>query len=539
MEPSKAILTKRSSLIPASDMHYISSSSGVVHSFGSDEKIRFCELLNLTFLKDPDLQSLLPMNPSTSDLFEKVENGLLLCKMVNDAEPNTIDERAINKKQPLNIFQKKENLNLAISAAKSIGCRLVNVNPQLIFDRREHIILGLIWQIVRIKYLAKINLKETPYLLTIKEADEDIASLLKLPPEQLLIRWFNYHLKKSGYLREITNFSSDLKDGLAYTYLLNQINGGSCDKTGVLMVESKRTAKVINDAKKILVETTMTAEEIMNGNPKLNLLFCAQIFNKAPGLSPPSEAVKKEAIVLLSNEDISDSREERCFRLWLNSLNLEININNLFEDLKDGLALLYTIEKIAPNLVDWRKAALKCENKFKKLQNTNYVIELGKTLGFSLVGIGGVDITEGNKKLVLAYVWQLMRKNMLDLIGNNNEEKLLQWAIEKTKKEPLISSFKDKNIRNCRFLLNLLDSFDAGLVDWSAILEGNEEDSVKKNAEYVLSLARKLGATTFLVWEDIKEVRPKMIMMFIASLLEIAKPNVLRKSKTASIEGNK
>ena len=534
MEASKAVLTKRSSMIPASDMHYIENSSGVIHSFGEDEKIRFCELLNLTFKKDPDLKELLPMNPKTSDLFEKVESGLLLCKMVNDAEPETIDERAINKKQPLNIFQKKENLNLAISAAKSIGCRLVNVNPQLIFDKREHIILGLIWQVVRIKYLAKINLKETPYLLTIKEADEDISSLLKLPPEQLLLRWFNYHLKKSEYKKEITNFSSDLKDGMAYTYLLNQINSHICDKSAIKENEGKRAVKVINDSKKLGVETTITSEEILNGNPKLNLLFCAQIFNSAPGLSPPSEEIKKEAKILIFDEDIGDSREERCFRLWLNSLGIDqVNINNLCEDLKDGLVLLFTIDKIEPGLVEWKKVDLKPTNKFKKLQNTNYVVDLGKVMKFSLVGIGGVDITDGVKKLVLAYVWQLMRKNMLALIGNNNEDKLLQWACDKTKKEPLITSFKDKSIKNCKFLFNLLNSFDENLIEWSTVCEGEDNDSIKKNAEYVLSLARKLGATTFLVWEDIKEVRPKMIMSFIASLVELVKPNVLRKSKTS------
>jgi len=532
---AKPVLTKRSSLIPAADMVYIESSSGVVHSFGEDEKIRFCELLNLSLQKDPDLKDIMPMNPKTHDLFEKVENGLLLCKMVNDAEPGTIDERTINKKPPLNIFHKKENLNLAIAAAKSIGCRLINVNPQLILDQREHIILGLIWQIVRIKYLAKINLKETPYLLTIKEENEDITSLLKLPPEQLLLRWFNYHLKRSEYKKEINNFSGDLKNGMAYIYLLNQINPNLCDKSGANQIEAVRTMKVISDAKKLGVETTMTSDEILNGNPKLNLLFCAQIFNTNAGLSPPSEDVKKEAKTLIFDEDVGDSREERCFRLWLNSLAIEaVNINNLFEDLKDGLILLYSLDKLEPGLVEWKKVAMKPDNKFKKLQNTNYVVDLCKMMKFSMVNIGGVDITEGNKKLILGLVWQLMRKHVLDLIGNNNEEKLLQWAIDKAKKDVVITSFKDKSIKNCKFLINLLDSFDNKLIDWTVISDGNDDVSIKNNAEYVLSCARKLGATTFLVWEDIKEVRPKMILSFIASLYELCKPNELRRSKTVA-----
>ena len=43
---------------------------------------------------------------------------------------------------------------------------------------------------------------------------------------------------------------------------------------------------------------------------------------------------------------------------------------------------------------------------------------------FSLVGIGGVDIMNANKKLILAVVWQLMRRhtlNVLTSIGNGKK----------------------------------------------------------------------------------------------------------------------
>jgi len=38
----------------------------------------------------------------------------------------------------------------------------------------------------------------------------------------------------------------------------------------------------------------------------------------------------------------------------------------------------------------------------------------------------------------------------------------------------------------------------------------------------VISVARRIGATTFLVWEDIRDVKANMIMTFIASLAKIA-----------------
>lgn len=49
-------------------------------------------------------------------------------------------------------------------------------------------------------------------------------------------------------------------------------------------------------------------------------------------------------------------------------------------------------------------------------------------------------------------------------------------------------------------------------------MEDDTDEAKEQNAKYVLSVARKLGATIFLVWEDIKEVKPKMLMIFVATL---------------------
>jgi len=46
---------------------------------------------------------------------------------------------------------------------------------------------------------------------------------MMLSPEQILIRWVNYHLKRAGCQRQICNFSADIKDSVAYVHLLHQI----------------------------------------------------------------------------------------------------------------------------------------------------------------------------------------------------------------------------------------------------------------------------------------------------------------------------
>lgn len=53
----------------------------------------------------------------------------------------------------------------------------------------------------------------------------------------------------------------------------------------------------------------------------------------------------------------------------------------------------------------------------EKLENCNYAVELGKQLKFSLVGIAGQDLFEGNPTLTLSLVWQLMRAYTLSILS--------------------------------------------------------------------------------------------------------------------------
>lgn len=76
----------------------------------------------------------LPLDVESDDLFRKCSDGLLLCKLINLASMDTIDERALNTKGTINVYQKSENINLALNAAKSIGCQIVNIGAQDIMD---------------------------------------------------------------------------------------------------------------------------------------------------------------------------------------------------------------------------------------------------------------------------------------------------------------------------------------------------------------------------------------------------------------------
>ena len=71
-------------------------------------------------------------------------------KLINCSVSNTIDERAINKGK-LNTFTIHENQTLALNSASAIGCHLVNIGPKDIMEGRPHLILGLLWQVIKVK----------------------------------------------------------------------------------------------------------------------------------------------------------------------------------------------------------------------------------------------------------------------------------------------------------------------------------------------------------------------------------------------------
>lgn len=75
----------------------------------------------------------------------------------------------------------------------------------------------------QIGLFAKISLQNCPNLAVLLQDGESLSDLLALSPEEILLRWFNYHLEQAGHPRRVHNFSGDIKDSECYTVLLNQI----------------------------------------------------------------------------------------------------------------------------------------------------------------------------------------------------------------------------------------------------------------------------------------------------------------------------
>lgn len=502
----------------------------LLHTISETEKASYVAHINSYLRDDPFLKQFLPMDPSTNALFDLAKGGVLLCKLINVAVPGTIDERAINTKKVLNPWERNENHTLCLNSAKAIGCTVVNIGTQDLVEGRPHLILGLISQMIKIQLLADLNIRKTPQLLELVEENSDVEELMGLAPEKILLRWMNFHLKKGGYKKTVTNFSSDIKDAEAYAYLLNVLAPEHCNPAMLDTTDPyERADLVLEHAEKMNCKRYLTPKDIVEGSSNLNLAFVAQIFHERSGLSTDT---KKVSFAEMITDDELMSREERCFRLWINSLGISSYVNNLFEDVRNGWTLLEVLDKVSPGSVNWKQATKPpIKMPFRKVENCNQVVKIGMQLKLSLVNVAGNDFVQGNKKLILAFLWQLMRFNMLQLVKKlrsrfqgreMSDADILNWANRKIRfssRKSRIESFKDKNLSSGLFFLELLSAVEPRVVNWNLVTKGETDEEKKLNALYIISVARKLGCSIFLLPEDIMEVNQKMILTLTASIM--------------------
>ncbi|EMS55450.1 Fimbrin-like protein 2 [Triticum urartu] len=445
------------------------STTTLLHTISESEKASYVGHINAYLAEDPFLKNALPVDPATNQLFHLTKDGVLLCKLINLAVPGTIDERAINTKRLLNLWEKNENHTLCLNSAKAIGCTVVNIGTQDLAEGRfylftlflheeflyneltkafsyclqPHLILGLISQIIKIQLLADVNLKSTPQLVELVQDSQEMEELMSLSPEKILLRWMNFQLKKGGFQRTVTNFSSDIKDSEAYACLLNVLAPECSAKPSPMSVKDllHRARLVLEHADRMGCKRYLAPKDIVDGLQNLNLAFVAHIFQKRNGLS---KQMKQVSFVDGVSDDAQVSREER----WV---------------------LLEVMDKVAPGSVNWKFANRPpIKLPFRKVENCNQLLKIGKEIKFSLVNIAGHDIVQGNKKLIL----------------------VCQVALS--------------------FLYSLL----------TKILYGSGTDEEKQmNASYIISVARKLGCSIFLLPEDITEVNQKMMLTLTASIM--------------------
>ena len=191
-----------------------------------------------------------------------------------------------------------------------------------------------------------------------------------------------------------------------------------------------------------------------------------------------------------------------AFRLWINSLGIGTYVHNLQTDVRDGLILLKVFDIIAPGTVQWSRVNKdpKRMGMYRKVENCTLCIKYGRDLGFSLVGIGGKDIFDGNRKFILALVWQMMQLHLLSILRKVSNEKtkkitekdVVTWANTKISQvhgsEGTIDSLRSEKLQNSLYLAQLMDIVCPGAINFEFISTKQPDSKYTLACSLVLNL---------------------------------------------------
>ncbi|KIY48427.1 hypothetical protein FISHEDRAFT_73624 [Fistulina hepatica ATCC 64428] len=379
--------------------------------------------------------------------------------------------------------------------------------------------------------LALVDIKLHPELYRLCGDGEGIDVLLRLTPDQILPRWFNYHLKAAGWKRCVNNFSH-VQDGENYAVLLHQLKPDDCLLAPLQTPDLRtRAGQVLQNAGKMGCRKYLTPSSLVAGNPRLYLAFVANLFNTHPGLEPLDEqeakdygAIETRGIVVLRAFDkvlpgsitwrrVNKPRAGKNLGAYVNALDAEEG-----EDIGDAS----TQPKVS---------------RFKAVENTSYVVDLAKQNGWhSGCRYCGRQACVGSWSRLADHAAEHNEDpdGIIQDVGGGGRrpisgtEMLKRANTTAQKSKPnvrTIRSFKDPSITTGLFFLDLLDSIRPGIVDPALVIPVDENgpyEDRRQNAKLAISIARKMDALIFLVPEDIVDVRSRLILTFVGSLMSIA-----------------
>ena len=145
-----------------------------------------------------------------------------------------------------------QNHNYAIQTARTVGCKIVGIGAEDLRDGVVHLVFGLLWQVIKQGLLAKVNVDEHPELLELGLEADELAKLSAAHPEELLLRWVNFHLRNAGSELQMTNFTSDVQDSAIYTTLLHHFAPDECSMDILNDSDLRKRAEGVLDAAELL-----------------------------------------------------------------------------------------------------------------------------------------------------------------------------------------------------------------------------------------------------------------------------------------------
>ncbi|KAM6151297.1 dystrophin isoform 1-T1 [Rhynchocyon petersi] len=234
-------------------------------------------------------------------------------------------------------------------------------------------------------------------------------------------------------------------------------------------------------------------------------------------------------------EEVEDCYEredvqKKTFTKWINAQFSKFgkqHIENLFSDLQDGRRLLDLLEGLTGQKLPKEKGSTRVH----ALNNVNKALRVLEKNNVDLVNIGSTDIVDGNHKLTLGLIWNIIlhwqvknvMKNIMAVLQQTNSEKiLLSWVRQSTRNYPQVNVINFTTSWSDGLALNaLIHSHRPDLFDWNSVVC---QESATQRLGHAFNIAKHhLGIEKLLDPEDVAATYPdkKSILMYVTSLFQV------------------
>ncbi|XP_063958759.1 spectrin beta chain, non-erythrocytic 5-like isoform X1 [Lytechinus pictus] len=217
--------------------------------------------------------------------------------------------------------------------------------------------------------------------------------------------------------------------------------------------------------------------------------------------------------------------QKKTFTKWINShlSKANLHIENLFEDLHDGKALMRLLEVISGESVGRPNHG---KLRVQKMENINKALRFLSSKKVRLESIGAEDIADGNTRLILGLIWTVILRFQIQDIQVEDDgstetksakEALLLWCQRKTAGYPGVDVRNFTSSWRSGLAFNaLLHAHRPELLNFEVLKHQSNIDNLNnafKLAHERLGIARLLDA------EDLDVERPdeKSVMTYVAA----------------------
>lgn len=120
--------------------------SGAFSTFSKEEKRTFTKLFNATLKNDPYVGERFPIDANNEDIWYTMQDGMVLIRLVNTIQPDTVDMRVVNfgKEGLPNIYEVKQNIDLGINSCRGL-IKVTGTTHNDFLEKKPIKLLGMFW----------------------------------------------------------------------------------------------------------------------------------------------------------------------------------------------------------------------------------------------------------------------------------------------------------------------------------------------------------------------------------------------------------